>query len=98
LRSPGFVSLWLMLVLLAGPAWSGSDTSTETPYLRIETGRHESTINAIASLGDAALVSVSDDKTARIWSSDFSPIRVLRPPIGPADEGALYSVAISGEY
>jgi len=68
-----------------------------TPFLRIETGMHTAKINRIDS--DAAerfLVSVSDDKTARIWDlRNGKLLRTLRPPQGAGPEGRLYAVAIS---
>ncbi len=69
------------------------------PFLRIETGTHEAVINGLAVLGDGReVVTVSDDKTARVWTADkLDPVVVLRPPIGPQDEGALYAVATTGE-
>ncbi len=58
---------------------------------------HEGIINGAALLdGGSALVTVGDDKTARLWSAaTLEPLGVLRPPVGPADEGALYAVAAS---
>ncbi len=65
-----------------------------TLYLRVETGVHEADINHIALLPDGSIVSVSDDKTARIWSPDrLDPRGVIHSPIGEADDGALYAVA-----
>ncbi len=52
-----------------------------------------------AAAVDAAgkvLVTVSDDRTARLWSlATGELIRVLRPEIGPGAEGRLFTVAIS---
>ena len=71
----------------------------ESPFLRIETGGHG------ARLADAAidptgqwLLTVSDDKTARLWSlPELRPLAVLRPPIGPGNEGKLYAVSVSAD-
>lgn len=67
------------------------------PYLRIETGEHEAIINHMGIAPDgSAVFTVSDDKTARAWSADdLQPLGVMRPPIGPADDGALYAIAVS---
>lgn len=47
------------------------------------------------------LISVSHDKTIRFWDfATYSPIRVLRPPIGRGWVGELYSASLSpnGEW
>jgi WD40 repeat protein len=44
------------------------------------------------------LTTVSDDKTLRLWSlPDGTPRGVLRPPIGPAQDGRLYAIALSAD-
>jgi Caspase domain/WD domain, G-beta repeat len=67
------------------------------PILRIETTRHNSQLNAMAIDAQAhLLVTVGNDDTARIWSlPDLRALGVLRPPIGPKSDGALYAVAVS---
>jgi WD40 repeat protein len=69
----------------------------DTPFLRIEAGMHTAAIRRLD--GDAQsrfLVTASYDKTARVWSlASGELLKVLRPPIGPGDEGKLYAVAIS---
>ena len=64
----------------------------------IETGVHEARINAMAPLANGGVVTVSEDKTARVWSpGGLRAVDILRPPIGPRDEGALYAVAASAK-
>ena len=77
------------------------------PMLRIETGRHTAMIKSICA--DAAgrwLVTASEDKTVRVWDltrmagteagrTEIAPARVIRPSIGPGNEGKLFAVAIS---
>jgi WD40 repeat protein len=92
--------LLLALVVVIGSAvLRPSFAADPGPYLRVETGDHEADINALALLDNwGALVTVSDDKTARIWSAaKLEPEGILRPPVGPADEGALYAVATHGD-
>lgn len=73
-----------------------TEPSTE-PILRIETAMHILPIGKIAiDLESRYLVTVSSDKTLRVWAiSTGELIRVIRPPIGSGREGILYSVAIS---
>jgi hypothetical protein len=68
-----------------------------TPYPRIEAGPHTAAIKSIAvDVAERWIVTVSEDKTARVWDLRSGSLeRILRPPIGPGDEGKLYAVAIS---
>lgn len=67
------------------------------PILRIDPGDHTAMIHRIAT--DKAgrwLVTASADKTARVWNLvDGRLATILRVPIGDADEGKLYAVALS---
>ncbi|UFN47778.1 caspase family protein [Roseomonas sp. OT10] len=69
------------------------------PILRIETGAHTAPVARLAvDASGRLLASVSDDKTLRLWSLPDSGARgVLRPPIGPNEEGELYAVALSAD-
>jgi WD40 repeat protein/uncharacterized caspase-like protein len=69
------------------------------PILRVETGMHNAVINRIALVKDGhELATVSDDKTARLWSMASGIVRhVWRPQIGEGDIGALLAVAASGD-
>jgi WD40 repeat protein len=86
----------ILLVALSGVAGRAM-ASDQGPFLRVETGVHEAAINGIAALpGDVGVVTVSDDKTARVWSlGSLAPVGVMRPPLGPGDVGALYATAAS---
>ncbi|CAA7614586.1 putative Peptidase C14 caspase catalytic subunit p20 [Candidatus Terasakiella magnetica] len=94
--------LRLLLCLLfgmvaTGTAFAADDSLPPTPQLRIETGMHTAMINRMALVDGGRVVTVSDDKTARLWSAvDGRALSVLRSPIGPEDEGALYAVAAAG--
>jgi len=67
------------------------------PFPRIEAGMHTAPIIRIAT--DRAgrwLVTASLDKTARVWDLSTGALaQILRPPIGPGQEGKLYSCALS---
>ncbi|MBI3707393.1 MAG: hypothetical protein HY246_06915, partial [Proteobacteria bacterium] len=82
---------------LFGAAFADAQESPSTaPILRIETGMHAAAINKLAlSEANGQLVTVSDDKTARLWSlADGRLLDTLRVPIAPGAEGSLYAVAL----
>jgi len=93
----GRVALALCAVLGLGGAAPNAPPPVldSTPFLRIETGMHEAAINRLLALPrEGRLITVSDDKTARAWRLDtLAPDGVIRPPVGPGDDGALYAVA-----
>ena len=66
-----------------------------TPIPRIEAGGHTAMIRRLAvDERTGHMVSVSDDKTARIWEITTGRLlRTLRIPIGSDNEGRLSSVA-----
>ena len=68
----------------------------ETPRIQIDTGSHAAPIRGIALSPDQSLVvTVSDDKTGRIWDSATGQLRnVLRAEVGNEEIGRLYAVAI----
>ncbi len=85
-------------MMVAFVADSHTQELSDTPVLRVEGGAHIGGVRDAAT--DAArrvLVTVSHDKTARIWSlPDLRPLGVLRPPCGTSpEEGKLYAVAVS---
>lgn len=83
--------IWLLstLVYAAEPP--------KDPILRIETGVHMGGITAIdIDRSNRWLVSVSVDKTLKVWNLESGNIvRTIRPPIAHGHEGKLQSVAIS---
>jgi WD40 repeat protein len=82
----------------------------QTLYPRVETGLHEADINRLillpmpasaipgsANPASPTIVTVSDDKSARLWSADdFAARGIVRPPIGDRDIGQVYAVAATG--
>jgi len=86
----------VLALLLSRMSALGVEPPTE-PFLRLEAGMHTAVIRGISV--DAAahlLLTVSYDKTARLWSPDDGHlIRVLRPPIGTGHEGHLEAGALS---
>ena len=95
----GFATRWLVPALWALAYLNGAPASAapERVFPRVETGVHEGAINDATLLpGSGLLLTVSDDKTARLWSLDrLAPAGVIRPPVGGADIGAMYSSAAS---
>jgi WD40 repeat protein len=71
--------------------------AAESVTLRIEAGMHTAVIKRIALTADGrTLATASDDKTVRLWAlPEGRLVRVLRPPVGPGDEGKVYAVAIA---
>lgn len=88
------IALPLLLVLLGPSAVLAGEPPTN-PILRIDTGAHTAVINRLAVTRDGNLLTVSDDKTARLWSRTGGASLTIRVPIGPGGEGALYAVAAS---
>jgi WD40 repeat protein/uncharacterized caspase-like protein len=81
-------------------SWAASLRGAEPPadpILRIDPGMHTAMIFHIAT--DARLrwlVTAAHDKTARVWDLATGRLQtVIRPPIGPNEEGKLYAVAMS---
>ncbi len=87
-----------LAILLAAPLEAAAQGEPPAaPFLRIEAGAHAAPVNRLASDAAATLLATaSDDKTIRLWSLPSGEARgVLRPPIGEAEEGELYAVALS---
>jgi WD40 repeat protein len=90
--------VWVIAVIIGG--WSAlAAESPVSPILRIETGMHGAVVNRLAVAdGGRTLITVSDDKTTRLWSSaNGAPEGVWRTPIGEADIGALYALAAGSD-
>jgi WD40 repeat protein len=85
-----------LLLPLLGAHSQAAAPSTE-PMLRIEAGMHTAGIKRIdTDTAGRYAVTASEDKTARVWDvASGRLLQVLRPPIGPGNEGKLYTVAIS---
>ena len=88
---------WRIAALLVAALCSVAATAAPAPILRLETGTHGAAVRALAvDAKERLLLTVSDDKTARLWSAaDGQALAVLRPPIGPGAEGRLFAGALS---
>ena len=89
--------LWCLVATLLLMAAAQADEAAVQQMLRVEAGSHVAAIRAMAlDARGELLLTASEDKTARLWRlSDRSLLRVLRPPIGPDNEGKLYAAALS---
>ena len=66
------------------------------PIFRVENGFNVAKINRISADKDCRIIATaSEDKTARLFRGDGTPLTTLRPPIGPANGGKLRAVAVS---
>jgi WD40 repeat protein len=67
------------------------------PVLVLDAGGHTAKVwQALFTPDGKQVISVSQDKTIRIWDVESGQTRrVLRPPIGSGVEGELYAVALS---
>ncbi len=88
------------LTPLAFPSWLENQAMPpleEEPALIIDTGGHQATIRDVMFTSDGKyLLSVSDDKTIRIWSVLTGEcIRVLRGQSGEGRYGKIYAAALS---
>ncbi len=93
-----FITLFLSVLTTSFQVSANPVSATvESPYLRIETGDHTAIINRMSLNQDRTLLlTVSDDKTARLWNLPGGELRgVMRVPIGEGLEGSLYAGALS---
>ncbi len=92
---------WMHLVMGLGLA-SGQVTAQEIstkPILMLDSGAHTAIVKKVLFTPDGKeLISVSEDKTIRIWDvATGQALRVLHPPIGRGYDGTLYAAAISAD-
>ena len=75
----------------------GAEPEVGQPSLVLEARGHTAMVNKLLFSRDGKeLISVSADKTIRVWDVfTGEPLRVLRPPIGIGNEGMLYAAALS---
>lgn len=87
----------LALVACAWNVFAGSEQPTEAPILRTSIGSHSAPIRAIdVDSGGRYAVTAAEDKTAGVWDLKSGKLlKVLRPPMGPGNDGKLYAAAIT---
>ena len=69
----------------------------EKPTLVLDSGGHTNSVTKLFFLpGNKEILSVSKDKTIRIWDvASGEAVRVLRNPVGPGRSGTHYAAALS---
>jgi hypothetical protein len=90
--------IWAVCALcISGGGTVHADEGPEGPFLRIEAGKHVGPIFGAATDAAGSLaVTGSWDKTVRVWSlPDGQLLQILRPPIGPGQQGQVHAVAMT---
>ena len=92
----GWSGVAILLGLCLAAPTRAAEPPTE-PLLRLETGMHTASITRIATDREGRwAVTVSDDKTARVWEvASGRLVQVWRPPQGDGHEGKLFAAALS---
>ncbi|TAL33637.1 MAG: hypothetical protein EPN93_13545 [Spirochaetes bacterium] len=90
------VALIAALALLCAPPLRAGEP-TKDPILRLNTGMHTGALKRMdVDAQGKYMVSCADDKIAILWDARTGEaLRTLRPPIDAANEGKLFSCAIS---
>lgn len=72
-------------------------TGADRPTLVLDAGGHTGAVERVfLTPDDARAVTVSRDKTVRLWDlASGQTLRTIRPPVGPGTEGALDVAALS---
>lgn len=88
-----YAAFAMLAASLACPAHA----QDEAPVLLLDPGGHTAIVKDLAFTPDGGhLVSVSDDKTVRLWDlASGRTLRVMHPPIGHGPEGRLFALAVS---
>jgi WD40 repeat protein len=71
----------------------------ERPYLSLDAGGHTAMARAVLFTPNGKLaLTIAADKTVRVWDvATGETVYIFHVPVGPGDEGALFSGAISRE-
>nr|VFK63065.1 MAG: WD-40 repeat-containing protein [Candidatus Kentron sp. TUN] len=96
-RLLGFALVSMLGFLALTPTACAADAEASAPELVIDSGGHKAMINDVMFTPDGKqLISVSDDKTIRIWDVEHGELlRTLRGQMGEGHEGKLFAGALS---
>jgi WD40 repeat protein len=89
---------WLRWLLICLTTFSMARAGERPkPILVLDSGGHTASLKKVICTPDGKqLITVSHDKTVRVWDVDNGQsVRIIRPHIGPGREGLLDSGAIS---
>lgn len=91
------------LVAILSPGGAAAQTlppMPEAPFARVEVGAHTAAVNRVRLSADGSrIITASDDQTVRMWDRETGRLlRTVRGPSGPADEGAVYALAVNERY
>lgn len=91
------LQLLAVSIFLSNASWAAEVTGQ--PRLVLDSGGHNSYVNKLLFTPDGReLVSVSVDKTIRMWDTlTGEALRVLRPPIGNGSVGKLSAAVLSSD-
>jgi WD40 repeat protein/uncharacterized caspase-like protein len=86
-----------LLILLICRHVGAQEPAAAPPILVLDAGGHTAPVSKVLFSPDGReLITVSHDKTFRTWDvASGEPLRVLRLPVGPGDEGQLNAAAMS---
>lgn len=90
-------ALWFIsMAAIAQPATPSAADAGQAGFLQVELEGHAGAVRRLAVDDRRDLVVTgADDKTARLWTLSTGKLqRVLRPPVGHADAGRVYGVAL----
>src|SRR5438046_445330 len=104
LRIGSLASIWIasapyfgLASVALGAVAPAAPPPESRPVLVVDAGAHTAPIRqAAVDSAQSTLVTVADDKTARVFElSTGRLLATLRPPVGPDQIGRLYGAAIS---
>lgn len=73
-----------------------TSTAKEKPILTIDSGGHMALINDVIFTPDSKfLISVSNDKTIRVWNLQTGSVNVIRTQIGKGPQGKIFAADLS---